>query len=66
MTLYPEPLDQIRHVEPVQHARGGIVTRVTMRLDNGRAVTFYEVALGGSVSICDSRADAFETIRNGR
>lgn len=66
MTLHPEPIEQIRHVEPVQHARGGLVTRITMRLDNGRAVTFYEVASGGSVNVCASRDDAFEIIRNGR
>ena len=66
MTLYPEPIEQIRHVEPVQHARGGRITRVTMRLDNGRALSWYEVAIGGHVATCDSRADAFEFIRNGR
>jgi hypothetical protein len=50
-------------VETVQHARGGLVTRITMRLDNGHVVRFHEVAIGGSVMICDSRADAFEVIR---
>jgi hypothetical protein len=34
-----------------------------MRLDNGHVVRFHEVAIGGSVTICDSRADAFEVIR---
>jgi hypothetical protein len=34
-----------------------------MRLDTGHAVRFHEVAIGGSVTICHSRADAFEVIR---
>jgi hypothetical protein len=65
MARYPETVDQIRLVEPVQHARGGRMTRVIMRLDNGRAVSFYEVAIGGCAAICGSRADAFEFIRRG-
>jgi hypothetical protein len=63
MLRYPKPIEAIRHVETVQHGRGGLVTRITMRLDNGHAVRFHEVAIGGSVTICDSRADAFEVIR---
>jgi hypothetical protein len=39
------------------------VTGITMRLDNGHSVRFHEVAIGGSVTICNTRADAFEVIR---
>lgn len=63
--MFPEPIEQIRHVEPVQSARGGVITRVTMRLSDGHTVSFYEAAIGGRVTPCDSRADAFAIIRNG-
>jgi hypothetical protein len=36
-----------------------------MRLSNGRVVTWYELAIGGRVTVCDSRAEAFEIIKAG-
>jgi hypothetical protein len=62
MARYPEPIEEIRHVETVQ-TRGGRVTRVTIRLDNGRAVSFYELAMAGQILCCVSRQKAFAVIR---
>jgi hypothetical protein len=45
---------------------GGRLARVTVRLSNGRTVTFYELSLGGRVTVCDCPAEAFEIVRRGR
>lgn len=61
--MYPEAIEQIRHLEPVQPARGGRITRVIVRLSNGRAMSFYEVAINGCIVPCDTLREAFDACR---
>jgi hypothetical protein len=37
-----------------------------MRLSNGRAVSWYELAIGGRVTVCDCPREAYEIIRRNR
>jgi hypothetical protein len=39
MGAFPEPIAVVRDINPVYWARGGFMYRVTIRLNNGRAVS---------------------------
>jgi hypothetical protein len=58
-----ERVEVIQQRSPVQPARGGRIARVTVRLTKGRAVSFHEVAAGGLVTACETRAEAFALAR---
>jgi hypothetical protein len=61
---FPEPIEFIRHFDPVRRARGGHVRRVIVRLSNGRASSFYEASIRGSVTTCEDRGTAFDVLRH--
>jgi hypothetical protein len=62
MTRRPECVALIRRVGPVQHAKGGIVTRVVARLDDGHTA-WFELSLNGHTRPCEGHAEAFEIVR---
>jgi hypothetical protein len=37
-----------------------------MKLSNGRAVSFYELEIGGWVTVYDTRAQTFEIVRGSK
>jgi hypothetical protein len=62
---FPEPVEIIRNIDPVYWARGGYVYKTTIRLSDGRIVSFYEAMCAGAVTVCDTRPQAFEVLRHG-
>jgi hypothetical protein len=52
---FPEPVEIIRNIDPVYWARGGYVYKTTIRLSDGRIVSFYEAMCAGAVTVCDTR-----------
>jgi hypothetical protein len=55
MTHFPEPSEVVRQLDPCDRRGGGFVRRVTVRLDDGRLVSYFEACIpGGNTVACDA------------